>query len=244
MPKQSYMPTNAEGIGAMLLAFDTNINANGGLLALKYGLSAADILRITQALLVWSWFQKALSSARDWAQSLTTTRDTMTTSNPGVAVALPGGPILPAVPLLPPIPPGTEAMLEPGFFTFFSSMVSRIKTATNYDPADGILLGIEGAEIPAPQPATTIPVLTGDLFTSGHPELTCVKGPFQGYDVYLTRPGQPKRLIGVSLSRRYNVTEPLPAPGTAEVWTFEVQYRYQGQPFGQMSQPLALTVRG
>jgi len=54
----------------------------------------------------------------------------------------------------------------------------------------------------------------------------------------------PKKLIGFSLTRRYNVTAPLPAPGTAEVWTFEVQYRYQNQPFGHFSQPLVLTVRG
>jgi len=33
MPKQPYMPKTAEGIGAMLLAFVTNITANGGTLA-------------------------------------------------------------------------------------------------------------------------------------------------------------------------------------------------------------------
>ena len=47
-----------------------------------------------------------------------------------------------------------------------------------------------------------------------------------------------------STSRRYTVTEPLPAAGMAEVWTFEVQYQYQNAPFGQVSQPLELTVRG
>ena len=62
--------------------------------------------------------------------------------------------------------------------------------------------------------------------------------------MWLTRPGAAKRLLGFSLSRRYKVTEPLPAAGTAEVWTFEVQYHYQNAPFGQISQPLQLTVRG
>ncbi len=94
------------------------------------------------------------------------------------------------------------------------------------------------------RPPTTIPALSGDIFTSGHPELTCVKGQFQGYDAYLTRPGQTRKLIGFSTARRYNVTEPLPAASVAEIWTFEVQYRYQNQPFGQVSQPLNLTVRG
>ncbi len=95
-----------------------------------------------------------------------------------------------------------------------------------------------------PDPQTTIPKLTGDLYTSGHPELTCQKGVFQGYTVWLTRPGQARKQIGFSLSRRYVVEEPLPAPGTAEIWTFEAQYRYQNAAFGQISQPLNLTVRG
>jgi hypothetical protein len=42
----------------------------------------------------------------------------------------------------------------------------------------------------------------------------------------------------------FTVEEPLPASGTAEIWIFEAQYRYQNQPFGQVSQPLNLTVRG
>jgi len=42
----------------------------------------------------------------------------------------------------------------------------------------------------------------------------------------LTGPGQASRPIGFSTTRRYNVTEPLPAPGVAGIWNFEVQYRY------------------
>ena len=121
--------------------------------------------------------------------------------------------------------------------------MSRIKDNPIYEVADGVLLGIEGTEIPLPLPSI-VPVVTGDLFHSGHPELTCKKGVFQGYNVWLTRPGQARRQIGFSTSRRYTVTEPLPAQGTAEVWIFEVQYQYQNAPFGQVSQPLELTVRG
>jgi hypothetical protein len=75
---------------------------------------------------------------------------------------------------------------------------------------------------------------------NGQPELTCKKGPFQGYDIWLRRPGQEPGHIGFSLSRNYR--EPPPAPGTAEIWTFEVQY--QNASFGRKSQPVSLTVRG
>ena len=48
----------------------------------------------------------------------------------------------------------------------------------------------------------------------------------------------------LTTTRRFVVEEPLPAPGTAEVWVFEVQYRYGNKPFDQISQPINLTVRG
>ena len=242
------MPTSDGGIAAMLVAFDTNITANSNVLATKYLITTSEMNRIRQARYVWQWFIDVLVVGREWPQSLTAKRDGMISSPLGTAVAVPGGPTLPAIPMYvsltspggtPPIP----ALLEPGFFDFFSGIVARVKDATNYEVADGELLGIEGAEIPAPQPSI-VPVVTGDLTHSGCPELTCKKGVFQGYNVWLTRPGQAKKLLGFSMSRHYPCTEPLPAPGLAEVWTFEVQYHYQNAPFGQISQPLELTVRG
>ena len=242
------MPTTDTGTAAMLVKFDTSANANVSALATKYGLTTAELNRIRQARYAWQWFIDTLAVGREWAQSITSKRDEMLTSPLATAVIVPGGPALPANPVYTPVTaavgsPPVPALLEPGFFTFFASVVARIKDSTIYEVADGILLGIEGAEIPAPDPAI-VPVVTGNLFHSGHPELTCRKGVFQGYTPYLTRPGQPRKALPFSTSRRYTVNEPLPAPGTAEVWTFEVQYHYQNAPFGQISQPLELTVRG
>lgn len=243
MPRKPYKPQTADGINTMLTAFNTNINANSKALATKYGVAAADLTRIAQAQLVWAWFMDALGTARQWSASLTQTRDMMETAPPGPTIPLPGGPALPAVPNVPGVP-ATPVQLEPGFMRFFTGLVAQIKNRENYDPADGYLLGIEGAEIPAPSAPTTQPVVTGEITTGGEPELTCKKGLFQGFTAFLTRPGAARKNIGFSSSRHFLVTEPLPAPGTAEVWTFEVQYRYQNAPFGQMSQPINLTVRG
>jgi hypothetical protein len=226
----------------LLVAFDTHIGANGGALATKYRLTADQLTRVHQARLVWQWFLDALGVARRWAASLTETRDSMQTGEPGAPEPLPGLPTLPPVPQLDPGPPSVPAQLEPGFFPFFSDLVAGIKSAENYDPADGVLLGIEGGEIQPPDPQI-LPLLTGEM-VGGKPELTCRKGDFQGYTVWLARPGQARRQIGFSTARRYVVEEPLPAPGTAEVWVFEVQYRYKDAPFGQVSQPFHLTVRG
>jgi hypothetical protein len=241
MAKTTYLPTTDAGTLAMLVAFDTNQNA----LATKYALTAAEMNRVRQARYVWQWFQDALVVAREWAQSLTSKRDSMVTGPAASAGSIPGGPALPASPTYVPLPSGTSTavLLEPGFFEFLSGIVARIKTAQNYDPADGVLLGIEGAVIPPPDPAI-VPLVTGDVFHSGHPGLTCRKGVFDGYTVWLTRPGQARKQVGFSTKRHFEVDEPLPTAGTAEVWSFEVQYRYKGESFGQISQPLELAVRG
>ena len=242
------MPKTDAGIAAMLVKFDTNATANGNVLATKYGITTGELNRVRQARYVWQWFLDSLAVGREWAQSFTKKRDGMLTSALGTAVPVPGGPTLPANPayvsLTPPgsMPP-VPALLEPGFFEFFSGLVGRVKDTQTYEVADGDLLGIEGAVI-LPPDQSIVPVVTGELFHSGQPELTCRKGCFQGYTVWLSRPGVPRREIGFSTGRRFAVGEPLPAPGLAEVWTFEVQYRYKDAPFGQISQPLELTVRG
>ena len=246
--RQPYMPKTDAGIAALLVKFDTNATASSNALAAKYGITTAELNRIRQARYVWQWFLDSLAVGREWAQSFTAKRDGMISGAPAAAVAVPGGPTLPANPVYvsltsPGGTPPVAALLEPGFFDFFSMIAARVKDSQIYEVADGDLLGIEGTEIPPPDPAL-VPVVTGDLFHSGQPELTCAKGVFQGYTVWLTRPAVPRRQIGFSTGRRYNVTEPLPAAGTAEVWIFEVQYRYKDAPFGQISQPLELTVRG
>ena len=157
-------------------------NATSNALGVKYLVTTAEMNRIRQARYVWQWFIDVLVVGREWAQSLTAKRDGMISSPLGTAVAVPGGPTLTASPtyvsLTPPgsMPP-VPALLEPGFFDFFSGIVSRVKDAANYEVADGELLGIEGAEIPAPQ-QSIVPVVTGDLTHSGQPELTCKKGVF------------------------------------------------------------------
>ena len=55
---------------------------------------------------------------------------------------------------------------------------------------------------------------------------------------------RPNALKGFTGSRFAAIAEPLPAADTAEIWSFVVQYQPQNAPFGQMSQPVTITVRG
>lgn len=59
--RTSYMPTTTQGVGEMLTAFATNIP---GALAAKYTVTAEEVASVTQAQLVWTWFDGALGIAR------------------------------------------------------------------------------------------------------------------------------------------------------------------------------------
>ena len=239
MPSRtSYMPSTTQGIGTMLTAFASNIP---GALATKYNVTADQINSVTQAHLAWTWFDAALGVARSWSTSLTAQRDALSTGTQGTFDPMPGLPTLPPIPL---VPPNLQPIqIEHSFFTTFAALVSRIKHDPHYDVAEGKLLGIEGTPVPPPSPSV-VPAPTLALVTAGHPEVSCTKGPFQGFNVWLTRPGAAQKFLGLSLGRHYEVAEPLPAAGTAEIWSFVVQYQYQNAPFGQMSQPVTITVRG
>ena len=239
MIHQSYSRSNNQGINDMLTAFSTNIV---GALATKYGVTPEQITRVSQAQKVWDWFEHALVIARGWSSSLTATRQVLSSGAPGETDPMPALPVLPPVPTLPGTPP-TPVVLEHDFFNFFSGLVSGIKKSQHYDPADGKLLGIEGTPVPKPDPSVT-PSASVGLSTGGHPTVVCPKGQFQGFDVYATLPGGTRQFLATSLGRKYDVGLPLPAAGTAQIWVFEVQYRYQNQPFGLMSQPVSVTVRG
>ena len=58
MPNKTYMPTTTAGIGTMLTASASNIP---GALATKYSVTADQINSVTQAQLVWTWFDVARS---------------------------------------------------------------------------------------------------------------------------------------------------------------------------------------
>ena len=63
----------------MLTSFYTNATNNGGALATKYSLSAADLARIAQGQVVWGWYLGQLDALRNVTQGFTQNRDEMFT---------------------------------------------------------------------------------------------------------------------------------------------------------------------
>ena len=238
MKHQSYLPDDEAGIQAVLVALDTNLP---GALATKYEIDAAQLLRLRHGRYAYGWFIAALPVARPWVQSLADIRDSMAEGPAGPLQPLPGGPVLPPVPTFgePPV----TAQLEPGFFEFLGRLVQGIKDHDNYDPADGTLLKIVGAEVPPPDPEI-VPEVKWKFAASGRPVLIVKKTPFQGYQASAARGAGPLVDVGFSSAREFEVPLALPAPGQAEVWRVQVQYRYKNVPFGQKSQIIEIPVRG
>ena len=239
MAQQSYMPKTDDGIALMLASFDDNISS----FLAKYNLLSADALRVKQARMAWRWMLDCLEFGRQWAESVTSKKKQMRDGPGGTAQAMPTGPILPAVPK---IDLGTglqDIKWEPDFFVYFASLVARIKGAVNYDKADGDLLGIEGAQIPPPDPAT-VPLLKVTIGTGGVPQLEVSKGVFDGFDFCFKIGDGPVQNGPFVSTRRYLHPITLPGPGQAALYSYQAQYRYKGQPFGQKSMWVPHSVHG
>jgi hypothetical protein len=239
MAQRPYMPPEDEGIAVMLTAFDENIPP----LQIKYGLTSGDVLRIHQARLAWRWFLDCLDVARQWSESATSKKNEMRHGPFAGAQAMPAGPICPPVPLidlgLGPVP----IKWEPDFFDYFGKIVARIKNTVGYEKADGDLLGIEGAEIPPPEPSVS-PNLKVTIGTGGVPELDAVRGVFDGYD-FQFKIGDGAVQQGPFVNKRHFLhVITLPPPGQAVVVSYCAQFRYKGVPFGQHSAWVVISVHG
>ncbi len=222
----------------MLSTFDTNIAQ----FASKYHITTDELLRIHIARLAWRWFLDCLEIGRQWAASITEKKTQMNLGPGGAVQGMPAGPTLPTVPTT--TTGGTTPITwEPDFFVFFGSIVARIKDATDYLKAEGIQLGIEGAEIPPPDPGI-IPNLKVDNGTGGNPQIDCPKLQFDGIDVHYTLNDGPITYLGFINLRRWVHQVPPPAPNTSALYKYQAQYRCKGEPFGQKSAWKQVSVAG
>ncbi len=230
MAQQTYMPQNDTEIAQMLAGFDDNIAG----LATKYSVTSAEMLRAKQGRLAFRWLLDDIELGRQWSQSLVEAKVTMLRGPAADAQSMPAGPMRPPVPQIQGSGSPYDIMWEPDFFDFFSVLVARIKATPGYLKTDGELLRIEGAEIPAPQ-QSVVPELKLSRGTQGCPVIEVPRGLFDGYNFTYKIGTGAEQSGGFVNTRRYVHAIAMPPAGTAIVYCAQVQYRYKGQPFGQMS---------
>jgi hypothetical protein len=202
--------------------------------AAKYNVDAAIITRLDNGRQWINCDVASLALAEDAVAKLLGHRD-----------AVMSGKTLPTVPTAPlfSAPPNVPA--EPNVMGLATSVGTQIKSATNYDPADGADLGLEGTDIPALDPATAQPDLSKSrLTTGGKVEIVWLKGGFGGIKIMVDR-GDGKGAVFLDKDSSPNyIDNVVPAPGTSAIYTYTAIYLVNDQEFGQWSLPFAITVRG
>ncbi len=210
-----------------------------GSYATKYAISAGDLDKIARG-----------RQTANWAVQMYPLLATTTTSATQWKLAVLEGPIpsTPAfftLPTLPAVPQAAGLPIVPDFdvLGLIAHLAKNMKDATNYDLNDGLDLGIEGPEIPAPDPASK-PVLQGRSGTGGAPEILWKKKEFEGIKLQIDR-ADGKGWVLLAVDMKPNFTDdlsPLPPAGTSVQWRYRAIYLLNDAEFGQWSEPVTVTV--
>lgn len=124
----------------------------------------------------------------------------------------------------------------------FDYIVNQIKTAAAYTDMVGEDLGLVGAAMAPPDPATTVPEFSLRLTTGGKVEVVWTKGEFDGVKLEFDL-GAAGLKSDIDLRPNY-VLNWLPDPGQSQVVRVRLQYLYKGEDFGLWSEWQSWTLTG
>ncbi|MDX1942567.1 MAG: hypothetical protein SFU99_18525 [Saprospiraceae bacterium] len=150
-----------------------------------------------------------------------------------------GGTLQPPTPPMMMLPPP----VAPGIFKRVKALVNRIKSHINYSIADGLDLGIEGAEKTV-ETSSTKPTANLRLSDGGHPELLWVKHNFDGIEIHKQVDGGDMQFLAIDMQPHFVDLSELPPPGKSTVWTYRIIYLLKDKRVGQWSDVVRVTVTG
>ncbi len=207
----------------------------------KYSVSAADITYLVRSRIVLKYLIDVMQAAANWAESTTQRRDSIFSLPQSVVLDMPVAPILPTLPT-----DGVDVILTfaCGLDAVMTRVASEIKGKPNYDVADGDVLGIEGALILPPSPATTKPMLKAKIVSGGCPELGVKLTPFKSWELWADFGTGTFVLHQVGMKSKMLCEQALPATGQSAVWKFKAIYREGNAQFGQFSDVATVLVGG
>jgi hypothetical protein len=231
MAKSDYLDQRDRAFSQQLINFSNGIGAYAttlGLTAPEVAAQAADALR-------YKWELDAQELCLQCAQSWTMWKDI--TRNGG-AYPVAGAPVDM------PVPPDEPPAVAPGIEARFRALVRKLKAHANYNTSIGEALGIEGADVAAPDLATVKPLLKLSLVGG----TTLVGWTWQGHAKFLGSvelqvdrgDGQGWRLLTIDTTPGYQDTQPMPA--TPQQWKYRGIYRVGDQRVGQWSDVASVNV--
>jgi len=231
MPKQPYLPSkDDQALAALLEQFSTAV---GGY-ATALGLSATDI---TAQAADAAYFRHALGRQQltlQHGQQWTAWKNALRDGGNGTAASAPAP--------LPLANGDAPAPVAPGVVPRFRAIVRRLKAASNYTPAIGTALGIEGAEAAAPDLAAAQPVLDVSV-AGGRVHVDWKKGDFDGVEIWVDR-GDGKGFAFLAVDTVPDYVDTAPISATAAMWKYKAIYRLSDEQIGQWSAVVSIVVGG
>lgn len=239
MAKKTYLPATETARKSWLNNFDDKLP---GAYAAKYGITSTELTRLHEFRLWNDWTFAVLDSIRQKTQGYTGFRDDLCYGKSVAQGALtpPQAFTLPAQPTTG-TPPVAIIPLADGF-GFAASLANRIKNHADYALADGQDLGLEGAEIPQPNPQTTKPEIKAILIAGGKVQLQWKKLGFTGIRIEVDRGNGQWVFLDIDTKPHYEDSAN-PPPG-ASVWKYRAIYLQGDQVFGQWSDVATIAVAG
>ncbi len=243
MPKASFVPrTDSRRRPWLNNLADRLLQTTTPNLAGKYNVPTAQITQLDSGRKWVNWAYDNLTGLRNASKGLTEFKDNLFFGK-GVA----GNLTAPVAPTFSSTPTNTGIAIVPvaDIFGLAVSIGNMIKENPVYDPADGELLGLEGAEATLPDAATTKPDLTKSRMASGgRAEVVWVKGPFTGIKIEVDRgDAQGVRFLAVDTEPDY-IDSVRPAAGQTAIYKYRAIYLLGDEEYGQWSDWVELTMRG
>jgi len=150
----------------------------------------------------------------------------------------------PPAPITWALPPGTPAEVPPGIAKFIRDIRREVVGLTNYAKADGEALGFEGATVMPISPYLVKPVLQAFAAANNNHFSAVVSGREDSdmWELWIQRKGGNWTLHGTYTGKSVDATVPLTVPGEPEQIMARVQLRLKNQDYGQVSEPVYVTL--
>jgi hypothetical protein len=232
MAKQPFFPNDLEGQIVWMINFDENLPTY----AAKYGLTPAQVSGVSNDR-EWLqyWFEQHVLN-KNYSKGLTEFKNE-------VAYGIPTGGTPSVVPVPPPV--GTvPTAVDPGVFPRTLAIANGIKVHNDYTVADGDTLGLEGAEIEAPNLANARPVLKLKRAGENLLDVNWTKQglPVDGVELHVKRGAAVYVYLATDTTTPKYVDTYL-MPATAEDWTYKGIYVIEGARIGLWSEEVTINVK-
>jgi len=200
--------------------------------AAKYAINAAEVTDMVQSAVYLNWVMDCNNLVTETSRKWTKYKNELIKGiNAGSAPStVPVNPTLSAIP----------AVVAPDIFGRATALVSRIKAHKDYTQADGLDLGIEGAEI-VKDMKNIKPNLAINL-NAGHPEINWKKNTMTSLEVWVDRGTGEYVFMTIATKKLIPDLHPLPTQNTAQLWKYKAIYRYQDTQVGQWSDEISVKV--